>query len=78
MVLDDQIFGFFIVADHCLEDKREIATAAGVEEDAQGPRGDRWSKGWGHEGDEVLCVRSMPSYPSFSSISPYLLQDLLS
>ena len=35
MVLDDQIFSLSIVTDHRLEDKRESATAAGVEEDAQ-------------------------------------------
>ena len=29
-------------------------------------------------GWRVVHVRIMPSYPSFSSISPYLLQDLLS
>ena len=35
MVLDDQIFGMSIIAQHCLEARREILTADGVEDDAR-------------------------------------------
>ena len=35
MVLDDQILGLSIVAGHCLEARRQVVTAPGVEEDTQ-------------------------------------------
>ena len=35
MVLDDQLFGLTIVASHCLEARRGVLTAEGVEEDSQ-------------------------------------------
>ena len=50
MVLDDQVFGMSVVAQHRLEARREILTVDGVEDDARvlfhllkgsfGPRGD--------------------------------------
>ena len=35
MVLDDQIFGMSIVAQHCLEMRREILTVDGVDDDTK-------------------------------------------
>ena len=35
MVLDDQIFSLSIVAQHCMEARREILTADGVDEDTR-------------------------------------------
>ena len=35
MVLDDQIFGMFVIAQHCLESRREILTAEGVNNDTR-------------------------------------------
>ena len=35
MVLDDQVFGMSIVAEHCLEARREILTAEGVKNDVR-------------------------------------------
>ena len=35
MVLDDQIFGMSVVAQHCLEARREILTAEGVNDDSR-------------------------------------------
>ena len=35
MVLDDQVFGMSVVAQHRLEARREILTAEGVEDDAR-------------------------------------------
>ena len=35
MVLDDQIFGTSVVAQHCLEARREILTAEGVDNDTR-------------------------------------------
>ena len=35
MVLDDQIFGMSVVAQHCLEVRRETLTADGVDDDTR-------------------------------------------
>ena len=35
MVLDDQIFGMSVVAQHCLESRREILTSDRVDDDAR-------------------------------------------
>ena len=35
MVLDDQIFGMSVIAQHCLEARREILTADGVNDDVR-------------------------------------------
>ena len=35
IVLDDQIFGMSVVAQHCLESRREILTSDRVEDDAR-------------------------------------------
>ena len=35
MVLDDQIFGMSIIAQHCLESRREILTSDRVDDDAR-------------------------------------------
>ena len=35
MVLDDQIFGMSVIAQHCLEARREILAAEGVDADTR-------------------------------------------
>ena len=66
MVLDDQIFGMSVIAQHRLESRREILTSDRVEDNARvlfhllnhawssGPGGYGWAEGWHHQGDGVL------------------------